>query len=148
MVESQRAKLQIACKHLVTIKADIRKAVDLGLAGCEMLACVYYCCLTLAIDLRKQFQREPTQTSVEAGYPVQLQCLPPEGAPLPEVFWLKDGEPIDPALQRNFIVSNEGGLILNQARHEDAGNYTCGAKNVAARRLTAPALLTIYRKTP
>ncbi|GAU97362.1 hypothetical protein RvY_08675-2 [Ramazzottius varieornatus] len=107
MVESQRAKIQIAY-------------------------------------LRKSFQREPTQTSVEAGYPVQLQCLPPEGAPVPEVFWLKDGQQIDPAVHRNFIVSNEGGLILNQARHEDAGNYTCGAKNVAARRLSAPALLTIY----
>ncbi|XP_055346304.1 netrin receptor UNC5C-like isoform X2 [Paramacrobiotus metropolitanus] len=94
--------------------------------------------------LRKQFPREPVHTSIEAGYPVQLQCLPPEGAPMPEVFWLRDGDPIDPAKDTNFIISNDGALILHQARLADAGNYTCGAKNIASRRLSASAILTVY----
>lgn len=98
-------------------------------------------------DLRKQFPRDPVQTSIEAGYPVQLQCLPPEGAPMPEVFWLRDGVEIDTSRDTNFIISNDGGLILNQAKLTDAGNYTCGAKNVASRRLSASAILTVYGKS-
>ncbi|OQV24884.1 Netrin receptor UNC5C [Hypsibius exemplaris] len=94
--------------------------------------------------LKKHFVREPVHTSIEAGYPVQLQCLPPEGAPMPEVFWLHDGQPIDPSQDGNFIISPDGGLILNLARLNDAGNYTCGAKNIAARRTTEPAILTVY----
>ena len=64
----------------------------------------------------------------------------------PQVFWLKDGEMIDVKKEINFIISNEGNLIINQARLKDMGNYTCGAQNVASRRLSESATLTVYGK--
>ena len=47
----------------------------------------------------------------------------------------------------NYIISNEGSLIINQARLTDAGNYTCGAQNMASRRLSEVALLTVFGKS-
>ena len=35
--------------------------------------------------LKKRFEREPLRTSVELDDTIQLQCLPPEGLPMPEV---------------------------------------------------------------
>jgi netrin receptor unc-5 len=61
-----------------------------------------------------------------------------------KVFWLKDGEQVDPRRDLNFIISNEGNLIISQMRLEDVGNYTCGAQNVASRRLSESAQLTVF----
>lgn len=94
--------------------------------------------------LRKQFEREPLSTSAELESTVQLQCLPPVGEPIPEVFWLKDGEVVDVLKEINFIISNEGNLIISQSRLSDMGNYTCGAQNLASRRLSESAFLTVY----
>lgn len=35
--------------------------------------------------LKKKFERHPISVSVEVGQTAVLQCLPPEGKPLPEV---------------------------------------------------------------
>lgn len=45
-----------------------------------------------------------------------------------------------------MIVSSEGNLLIGQARLQDTANYTCVAENVAAKRLSDPALLTVYGK--
>lgn len=94
--------------------------------------------------LRKRFEREPINTIVELHMTAQLQCLPPIGLPMPEVFWLKDGEMIEVQKDLNYIISNEGSLIINQARLMDTGNYTCGSQNIASRRLSEVAMLTVY----
>ena len=60
------------------------------------------------------------------------------------MFWLKDGERLDVDADVNVIISHEGSLIVSQARLGDSGNYTCGAQNVAGRRLSDVALLTVY----
>jgi len=65
-----------------------------------------------------------------------------------QVFWLKDGERLDVDADVNLIISHEGSLIVSQARLSDSANYTCGAQNVAARRLTDLALLTVYGQSP
>jgi len=61
-----------------------------------------------------------------------------------QVFWLKNGELVDSSRDVNFIISNEGNLIISQTRLSDSGNYTCGAQNIANRRLSEPAILTVF----
>ena len=41
--------------------------------------------LGLFTGLKKRFEREPLSSSVEIEQTIQLQCLPPEGLPMPEV---------------------------------------------------------------
>lgn len=96
--------------------------------------------------LKKKFERQPNPVSVEAGETAVLECLPPEGRPLPEVFWIKDGEELDKAklTQYNFLVSNIGNLMISQAKLTDAGNYTCGAKNEVTKRTSDSATLTVF----
>ncbi|XP_076458521.1 netrin receptor UNC5C-like [Babylonia areolata] len=94
--------------------------------------------------LRKRFQRTPMSVRVGAHTTVELQCLPPEGKPLPRVFWLKDNVELKVHRDYNLIISSEGSLIINQARLQDSGNYTCGAVNLASRRLSDSATLLVY----
>ncbi|XP_049839247.1 netrin receptor UNC5C [Schistocerca gregaria] len=92
--------------------------------------------------LRKQFETSPYGRAVRLGAGAELRCLPPAGVPPPRVYWLRNGAPLEP--DSNVIVSSEGHLLLGQARLQDTANYTCVAENVAARRLSEPALLTVY----
>lgn len=95
-------------------------------------------------DLKKTFTSVPYSVSVETDRNVELRCLPPEGVPPPRVYWLRNNVPIEP--DNNMIVSSEGNLLIGQARLQDTANYTCVAENVAAKRLSDPALLTVYGK--
>ena len=61
-----------------------------------------------------------------------------------QVFWLKNGVRINVQTEINYIISSEGNLIINQARLSDMGNYTCGAQNVASKKSSEPATLTVY----
>ncbi|XP_076447398.1 netrin receptor UNC5C-like isoform X3 [Babylonia areolata] len=97
-----------------------------------------------AAYLKRRFQRIPMSTRVAVQSIVELQCLPPEGKPLPTVFWQKDNVELNVQEDINFIISSEGSLIINQARLQDTGNYTCGAVNQATRRLSDSASLVVY----
>jgi len=103
------------------------------------LSTVFYLFFT---DLKKTFTSVPYSVSVETDRNVELRCLPPEGVPPPRVYWLRNNVPIEP--DNNMIVSSEGNLLIGQARLQDTANYTCVAENVAAKRLSDPALLTVY----
>ncbi|XP_050422606.1 netrin receptor UNC5C isoform X2 [Adelges cooleyi] len=92
--------------------------------------------------LKKPFNSIPYSVSVESDRNVELRCLPPDGVPSPRVYWLRNGVQIEP--DNNMIVSSEGNLLIGQARLQDTANYTCVAENVAAKRLSDPALLTVY----
>ncbi|XP_062598853.1 netrin receptor UNC5B-like isoform X1 [Saccostrea cucullata] len=94
--------------------------------------------------LRKRFERQPLLTRAEVSTDTELSCLPPLGEPLPEVFWLKDNIEINVKNDDNFIISSEGNLLINQARLTDSGNYTCGARNLVAKRLSESAPLIVY----
>lgn len=73
---------------------------------------------------------------------MQIRCHPPPGVPPPQVYWLKNGLPLES--DTNVIVSTEGHLLVSQARLQDTANYTCVAENIAAKRISDPALLTVY----
>lgn len=76
-----------------------------------------------------------------------MRCYPPKGRPAPAVSWLQNGKPIDPAVDKNFIVSDEGRkMIVVAARLADSANYTCVADNVASKRFSEPATITVYGK--
>jgi len=64
-----------------------------------------------------------------------------------QIFWLRNGDRLDVAADTNFIISNDGNLIISQARLSDAGNYSCGAQNIAGRRLSDPARLSVFGST-
>ena len=75
-----------------------------------------------------------------------MRCHPPKGRPAPAISWLQNDRPIDPTSDKNFIVTGEGHLIVVAARLSDTNNYTCVAENVASKRFSDPATITVYGK--
>ena len=99
------------------------------------------------LDLRKDFETPPYSTHIEVGNQAQLRCHPPRGHPTPRVVaWLKNGVPIQPNTDTNFIMSSTGHLLVLQAGLADSGNYSCVAANVARQRTSNAATLTVYSK--
>ncbi|KZC09608.1 Netrin receptor UNC5C, partial [Dufourea novaeangliae] len=112
--------------------------------------------------LKKHFLSPPYSLSVEAGRNAELRCSPPMGIPQPKVYWLKNGSPLetittsttpspvqggipnDLSFAGNFLQTVEGHLILGEAELRHQGNYSCVAENIAARRVSEPAVLTVY----
>lgn len=94
--------------------------------------------------IRKHFTENPYSRSVELERQVELRCLAPEGIPPPDVTWQKNGVPVEPKREgSNLIVSSEGHLLVVQARLADMGNYTCVSENVAGKRVSDTAILTV-----
>ncbi|CAJ0931334.1 unnamed protein product, partial [Mesorhabditis belari] len=94
--------------------------------------------------MRKHFGTTPQSQRVHEGLTVQLQCSPPESEPKAQVIWLKDGQPIEQGADSNIIYGNDGSLILSAARLSDSGAYACEATNIATKRVTDTAQLTVY----
>ena len=98
-------------------------------------------------DLKKHFEVPPYSQQVSRGGQVEMRCHPPKGRPAPAISWLQNDRPIDPTSDKNFIVTGEGHLIVVAARLSDANNnYTRVAENVASKRFSDPATITVYGK--
>ncbi|XP_046750181.1 netrin receptor UNC5B-like isoform X1 [Diprion similis] len=93
--------------------------------------------------LKKQFESPPYSVSVEVGQGTEIRCVPPAGVPPPRVDWLRNGVKLD-APTDTLLISSEGHLLLGQAKLSHQANYTCVAENIAAKRLSDPASLTVY----
>ena len=63
-----------------------------------------------------------------------------------QVYWIKDGERINPDVDRNFVFMRNGQLALRRVRVEDEGIYICVAENSVGMRQTDPARLDILGK--
>ncbi|XP_071567387.1 netrin receptor UNC5B [Temnothorax nylanderi] len=111
--------------------------------------------------LKKHFLSPPYSLSVEAGRNAELRCSPPLGVPSPKVYWLRNGSPLETAAAgaasasadanpnemssaTGFVQSADGHLLLGEAELRHQGNYSCVAENIAARRVSEPAVLTVY----
>ncbi|XP_020279766.1 netrin receptor UNC5C-like [Pseudomyrmex gracilis] len=113
--------------------------------------------------LKKNFLSPPYSLSVEAGRNAELRCSPPPGVPQPKVYWLRNGSPLEKAASvagaasassdanpndvstaDGFVQSTDGHLLLGEAELRHQGNYSCVAENLAARRVSEPAVLTVY----
>ncbi|XP_052738335.1 netrin receptor UNC5C isoform X2 [Bicyclus anynana] len=92
--------------------------------------------------LKKQFVVSPSPTSVEAGSAASLRCSPPAAAPPPRVSWLKHGVPLQQ--DHNVLISAEGNLLISRATLQDMANYSCVAENIAGKKISESATLTVY----
>ncbi|XP_004924806.1 netrin receptor UNC5C isoform X2 [Bombyx mori] len=92
--------------------------------------------------LKKPFAVSPSAISVEAGSAASLRCSPPMAAPPPHISWLKHGAPLQQ--DHNVLVSAEGNLLISRSTLQDMANYSCVAENIAGKRISEPALLTVY----
>lgn len=97
---------------------------------------------------------------MEVGRNAELRCSPPLGVPTPKVYWLRNGSPLETTAAgaasassdadpneisaSGFVQSADGHLLLGEAELRHQGNYSCVAENLAARRVSEPAVLTIY----
>ena len=92
--------------------------------------------------MRDEFREEPADVELAAGHTATLRCRPPRAEPEPRVTWKKDGVALAPDGDRVF-VDESSTLHVMDARRDDTGQYACVAENIAAKRQSAPAQLTV-----
>ncbi|KAJ0179664.1 hypothetical protein K1T71_004255 [Dendrolimus kikuchii] len=85
--------------------------------------------------IKKQFPVQPQSSTVEAGNTVTLRCVPPAAAPPPTLKWTRNGAIIEPSDET---------LVLPKVGLQDIANYTCIAENIAGRRESDVAVLSVY----
>ena len=61
----------------------------------------------------------------------------------PQVYWMKDGERLNPDESMNVIVLKEGPLVIEFVEESDEGMYTCVAENSAGTRSSQQVMLTV-----
>ncbi|VDM71391.1 unnamed protein product, partial [Strongylus vulgaris] len=79
------------------------------------------------------FTKELVTTEVKMSETATLS-VSVQGTPAPEIVWMKDGQPV--SIDNTHIISKRESeqnysITITSARQEDAGRYTCEAKNVA-----------------
>ncbi|XP_038210385.1 netrin receptor UNC5C-like isoform X1 [Zerene cesonia] len=92
--------------------------------------------------IKKHFTIAPQSQLVSLNSGVTFRCEPPQAAPFAQAYWLKNGAPV--VADDNVQITKEGSLVIKQATLMDMANYTCVAENVAGKRMSEPALLTVF----
>ncbi|XP_019730956.1 hemicentin-1 isoform X3 [Hippocampus comes] len=73
----------------------------------------------------------PSEIGVLLNESIQLACHV-QGSPSPTIQWLKDGEVINNAGNKDLRISPDGSILTVTATHTtDSGKYTCVASNSA-----------------
>ncbi|XP_028674941.1 WAP, Kazal, immunoglobulin, Kunitz and NTR domain-containing protein 2-like isoform X1 [Erpetoichthys calabaricus] len=94
----------------------------------------------------------PAHQSIYLGDTVSFLC-DVAGRPKPELTWEKQTESKENIIMRpnhvrgNVVVTNIGQLVIYNAQSQDAGIYTCTAKNIGG-FLQADFPLSVVRKEP
>lgn len=73
-----------------------------------------------------------------------LECSAPRGFPQPKITWKRDGK--DLRLTGRFVVMDEGNLVISDIRSHDAGKYVCVAENLAGRKESHTAILSVFSR--
>ncbi|XP_050671976.1 netrin receptor UNC5C-like isoform X2 [Leptidea sinapis] len=92
--------------------------------------------------IKKHFIEAPQSQLVKLGSGVTFRCDPPQAAPFAQLYWLKNGAPL--VVDDNVQITKESSLVFKQATLLDMANYTCVAENLAGKRMSEPALLTVF----
>ncbi|XP_045765200.1 netrin receptor unc-5-like [Maniola jurtina] len=85
--------------------------------------------------IKKQFVQQPQSATVEAGRQVTFHCSPPPAAPPATIKWVRNGVTIE---------ATDETLVLPRVGLQDMANYTCMAENIAGRRESDTAVLSVY----
>ncbi|XP_075253986.1 muscle M-line assembly protein unc-89-like isoform X3 [Convolutriloba macropyga] len=97
------------------------------------------------------FPKPLTPTSLSEGAQLMLLCkVDPKAAPM-DLFWCRDGEPINPEDERVIVeVSDDWWvrLLIDEVEQSDAGLYSCVAVNETSRTTTEAKVQVIARKKP
>ena len=83
-----------------------------------------------------------TPIRVMDGEEVRFQCRV-SGTPIPKISWFHNGHPIDHQRELRITQTTDGkvGLLIHEVFPEDAGDYTCVARNAAGEARTAASLI-------
>jgi len=93
--------------------------------------------------MRDEFREEPSAVELAVGGRATLRCRPPRAEPDPSVTWTRDDRPLPTDGDRVYVDEATGSLHVLDVRRDDAALYRCVADNVAGRRISAPARLTV-----
>ncbi|CAK1604592.1 unnamed protein product [Parnassius mnemosyne] len=85
--------------------------------------------------IKKQFVQQPQSATVEAGRQVVFRCSPPPAAPPATIKWTRNGVTIE---------ATDEALVLPKVGLQDIANYSCIAENIAGRRESDVAVLSVY----
>ena len=87
------------------------------------------------------FTRTLQETTAKENEHLEFECEV-GGSPLPQIRWLKDGQPIESDQRIKQVVDGDGKakLVIDKARIADAGKYTCEATNDAGKAKTEAPL--------
>ncbi|CAH8864761.1 unnamed protein product [Trichobilharzia szidati] len=122
--------------------------------------------------LNKRFVKHPESTRIPLGWTVEFTCEPPDGRPIPKVYWMKNGRKIQTVNSEDRITVSEvslptpasgipnyqvtnpdvnvnysglmSRLTIRNTHIPDEGIYTCVVENQAGRRVSSNAQLTIH----
>lgn len=83
--------------------------------------------LFLFSEVAPNILESQNEYTVKMRYPVTLLC-PVVGTPLPEISWLKNGQPLD---DFRYYQTQEGSLRIASTIRDDDAIFTCVAKNTA-----------------
>ncbi|KAK8393989.1 hypothetical protein O3P69_006293 [Scylla paramamosain] len=92
--------------------------------------------------LRETFRKSPLSLGVNEGESAVFECDPPKGHPTPVVTWRLDER--DLILPRHRYRQDGSTLMVSHVVPSDEGEYQCVVTNMAGRRVSEVAQLTVY----
>ncbi|XP_056379622.1 hemicentin-1 isoform X2 [Hyla sarda] len=101
--------------------------------------------MTLSVLIPPKIIKNAKDFVVTHGFQVTIPCAS-YGIPTPTISWKKNNVPIIETTGK-YEVMTSGEFVLQNAEHEDAGNYTCTAINVAGKDSNTINLVIHYSPT-